>query len=138
MSAGPITIETTVNAPISRVWDCWTLLEHISQWAFASEGWGAAAKVNDLRVGGVFVTEMFASDGSTGFDFGGVYTAVDPHERIEYDLGDGRHVRILFSETPAGVRIVQSFDPEDENPRDYQQAGWQAILDNFRAYTEAA
>lgn len=138
MSAGPITIETTVNAPISRVWDCWTLLEHIPHWAFASEAWGAAAKVNDLRAGGAFLTEMFAKDGSMRFDFGGVYTAVDLHERIEYDLGDGRHVRILFSATPAGVKVVQSFDPEDENPRDFQQAGWQAFLDNFRAYTEAA
>jgi len=32
------------------------------------------------------------------------------------------------------VRIV--FEPEQENPREMQQQGWQAILENFKRYVE--
>ena len=30
----------------------------------------------------------------------------------------------------------RSFDPENENPVDMQQAGWQAILNQFKQYAE--
>jgi uncharacterized protein YndB with AHSA1/START domain len=30
-----------------------------------------------------------------------------------------------------------SFEPEDENPREMQQGGWQNILDNYKKYTES-
>jgi hypothetical protein len=29
-----------------------------------------------------------------------------------------------------------TFDPETENPIELQQAGWQAILNNFKYYAE--
>jgi len=34
--------------------------------------------------------------------------------------------------------VTEVFDPENMNPVDMQRAGWQAILDRFKAYTEAA
>ena len=36
-----------------------------------------------------------------------------------------------------GTRVVESFDAEAQNPVDMQRSGWQAILDRFKAYTEA-
>lgn len=132
----PITIQAVVAAPLATVWQCWVEPKHIEGWAFAADDWEARDAENDVRKGGAFKTTMAAKDGSTSFDFGGVYTAVKERELIEYDIADGRHVKVEFTETPEGVKIVQSFEPENENPEDFQRAGWQAILDNFKTYTE--
>jgi len=137
MNKNPITIETLVNAPIEKVWDSWNNPQHIVNWAFASDDWEAPYAENDLRVGGTFTTTMAARDKSASFDFGGVYTAVKEHELIEYDMTDQRHVKAEFTQTPEGVRIVQAFDPEGENTNEVQRSGWQAILDNFKKYTES-
>lgn len=132
----PITIETIVRAPIATVWDCWTKPEHITHWAFASADWEAPEAENDVRTGGTFKTVMAAKDGSARFDFVGIYTDVKMHEMIAYDIADGRHVTVAFSETADGVRITETFDPENENAPERQRAGWQAILENFKKYAE--
>ena len=131
-----ITVETTVDAPLDTVWNCWTQPEHIVRWAFASDEWEAPHAENDLRAGGRFTTVMAARDGSENFDFAGTYTAVDHPHLIEYDMDDGRHVGVRFREGPGGVRVIETFEPEDQNTHELQRAGWQAILDNFRQYTE--
>jgi uncharacterized protein YndB with AHSA1/START domain len=136
MNAKSITVQTTVNAPIDKVWECWTKPEHITQWAFAQDDWEAPAAENDVRTGGAFKTRMQSKDGKEGFDFTGVYTNVAKHERIEYDMDDGRHVSVVFEETPGGVLVKETFDPEHENPETMQRDGWQAILDNFKLYVE--
>jgi uncharacterized protein YndB with AHSA1/START domain len=136
MDKSPITIEATINAPLSKVWEYWNNPEHITQWAFAADDWEATDSKNDLRVGGNFSTIMGAKDKSASFEFGGVYSVVEENSRIEYDMSDSRHVSTEFSETPEGVKVIQTFDPEDENPRDMQRDGWQAILDNFKKHVE--
>lgn len=132
-----ITVETTVDAPVGRVWEYWTEPEHISGWAFASDDWEADPRENDLRVGGAFTTTMSAKDQSASFDFAGTYTAVQEHQRIEFEMTDGRQVAVAFEETPKGVHITEAFDPEDENPEEMQRTGWQAFLDNFKSYAES-
>lgn len=132
----PITVQTVVQAPLEKAWLYWSEPKHIMNWAFASEDWEASDAQNDLREGGTFKTRMAAKDGSAGFDFTGTYTTVREHELIEYDMSDGRHVKIEFEETPEGVQVTETFDPENENPEDMQRSGWQAILDNFKKYTE--
>jgi uncharacterized protein YndB with AHSA1/START domain len=137
MNNTPITVETIVEAPISKVWDCWNKPEHITGWAFASDDWEATTAENDIRTGGKFKTTMAAKDKSESFDFTGTYTVVDEHKLIEYNMEDGRHVKIEFIQLPEGVKIRESFDPEHENSEDMQRSGWQAILDNFKKYTES-
>jgi hypothetical protein len=34
------------------------------------------------------------------------------------------------------VKITETFDPESENAVEMQRSGWQAILNNFKKYTE--
>jgi uncharacterized protein YndB with AHSA1/START domain len=133
----PITVETTINAPIAKVWEYWNEPDYITHWAFASDDWEAPSAENDLRVGGKFTTTMAAKDKSESFDFSGTYTDVKEHELIEYDMDDGRHVKIEFSEVPEGVRVTETFDPENENTEELQRSGWQAILENFRKYVES-
>ncbi len=132
-----ITVEITVNAPLERVWACWTEPEHVTKWAFASEDWEAPRATNDLRVGGHFSTIMAAKDKSASFDFNGTYTEVRDHERIAYDMEDGRHVSIDFQAAPGGVHITEVFDAEMENSPEKQRAGWQAILTTFKHYAES-
>lgn len=135
MKNDAITVQTIINATITKVWEYWNKPEYITHWAFASDDWEAPTSENDLRVGGKFKTRMQAKDGSSGFDFAGTYTAVKEHELIEYDFGD-RHAKVAFEETPGGVKVTETFDPESENPLEKQRAGWQAILDNFKKYVE--
>lgn len=136
MSKKAITIQATVNAPIEKVWKYWNEPDHITQWAFASPDWHAPKAENDLRVDGKFSTTMAAKDGSFSFDFGGVYTKVEKHKTIEYTIADGRKVKINFTTEGNQTKIVETFEAENENPEDMQRDGWQAILNNFKAYTE--
>lgn len=131
-----ITVKNTIQAPVEKVWKYWTQPEHIMNWSFASDDWHTPAAENDLREGGKFSSTMAAKDGSMSFDFGGVYTKIEEHKVIEYTLGDGRTVSIIFSEEGNATNIVETFDAETQNSVEMQQFGWQAILDNFKKYTE--
>ena len=132
-----ITVQTIVNAPMEKVWDCWTNPQHITHWAFASDDWEAPHAENDLRVGGKFGTVMAAKDKSTSFDFNGVYSHVDQHNVIEYSIEGGRKVRVEFESLPEGIQVTEIFEAETINSDDKQRDGWQAILDNFKKYVEA-
>ena len=131
-----ITVKTTIKAPVEVVWNCWTEPGHITKWYFASDDWYAPIAENDLKVNGKFKTRMATKDGSTGFDFEGVYTKIRKYEIIEYVLADGRKISIFFSDLGAKTKVVETFDPENENPYEMQKNGWQSILDNFRKYVE--
>jgi uncharacterized protein YndB with AHSA1/START domain len=135
-TATTITVQNTVNAPVEKVWKYWTEPQHITQWCQASDDWHAPYADNDLREGGNFKTTMAAKDGSFSFDFGGVYDKVDNHKAIEYTMGDGRRVTITFEDKDNATNVVETFDPENTNSIDMQRTGWQAILDNFKKYTE--
>ena len=132
-----ITIESTVKAPVEKVWQLWSAPEHITQWCSASDDWHTPRAENDLRIGGKFSSRMEAKDGSFGFDFGGVYDQVKTNELIEYTIGDGRKVSIHFKPEGNETRVIETFEAENENPVEMQRAGWQAILDNFKKYAEA-
>lgn len=131
-----ITVETVVNAPIDKVWKYWNEPEHIKNWAFASDDWHAPHAENDPQTGGKFKTTMAAKDGSFSFDFEGEYVIVDDYSVIEYVIADGRRTKLKFTKENNGTKIVETFDAEDTNPIEMQRGGWQAILDNFKKYTE--
>jgi uncharacterized protein YndB with AHSA1/START domain len=129
-----IVVETTVQAPVEKVWEYWTEPTHITKWNTASEEWHTPFAENDLKVGGKFLSRMEAKDGSFGFDFGGVYDDVRLNEVIAYSLEDGRKVTINFIRQGDETKVIETFDAENSNPIEMQEAGWQAILDNFKKY----
>lgn len=131
-----ITIEAYISAPVEKVWSDFTDPEAIKAWNAASDDWHTTEAKNDLRVGGAFSSRMEAKDGSEGFDFTGVYTAVILHDRIAYTMEDGRKVEVSFIPDEDGVRIIEKFEPETSNTQEVQRDGWQAILDNFKSYVE--
>ncbi|GAB4441824.1 MAG: SRPBCC family protein [Turneriella sp.] len=132
-----ITIEAQVAAPLQKVWDYYNMPQHITQWNFALESWHCPRAENDLRPGGKIKSRMEAKDGSVGFDFEATYDEVIDKKRIAYTLADGRKVESDFTDMGGKTRIVTVFEAESENPVEMQKNGWQAILDNFKKYTEA-
>lgn len=132
-----ITVQTKVNASVEKAWEFWTQPEHVMQWNNASDDWHCPKATNDLKVGGKFNYTMAAKDGTMSFDFEGEYSKVDDFSLIEYHIIDGRKVIIQFEKTENGVQITESFDPENMNPEELQQQGWQAILDNFKKHCES-
>lgn len=132
-----ITIETEINSSLEKVWNAWTKAEHIINWNFASPEWHCPKAINNLEVGETFVYTMAAKDGSFSFDFSGKYTKIELHKMIEYVLEDKRKVKIHFLEKDGKVNISESFEAEGTNADEMQRAGWQAILENFKNYTES-
>ena len=126
-----ITDSTEINAPLERVWNCWTQPGHIVKWNHASDDWHTTRAVNDLRPGGRFESRMEAKDGSFGFDFGGVYDTVRLHQFIECTLDDDRKVTVNFVRLDNGTQVIEAFEAENTNSVELQESGWQAILNNF-------
>jgi uncharacterized protein YndB with AHSA1/START domain len=79
---------------------------------------------------------MAAKDGSFSFDFWGIYDTVRKNQTIAYTMGDGRKAETTFTKKGEQTLVTTVFDAENENPVEMQQGGWQAILNNFKAYAE--
>ena len=131
-----ITIEVKVNAPLEEAWKIWTNPKDIINWNFASDDWHCPSATNDVSEGGKFSWRMEAKDGSFGFDFEGTYTKVIPNELLEYDLGDGRPVKVRFEQNGNQTLLTETFQGEDENTLEQQRYGWQCILNNYKACVE--
>ena len=132
-----ITIEADIKADPQKVWECWTLPEHIIHWNFASDDWKCPFAKNDLRVGGIYMARMEAKDGSFGFDFEAVYDEIIEYKKITYTMGDGRQATTNFEQKGDTTHVSTVFDAESSNSIEMQKNGWQAILNNFKTYVES-
>ena len=131
-----ITIETLVHAPINLVWDTWNSPNHVVHWNHASDDWHSPKAENNFVVGGKFVYRMEAKDNSFGFDFSGTYEEIVDKKRVVTRLDDNRLVKTEFHVENDSVRIVETFEAEDQNSIELQRVGWSAILNNYKLYTE--
>jgi uncharacterized protein YndB with AHSA1/START domain len=136
MNFEKVTIEAIIMAEPSKVWDYYTNPKHIVGWNFADASWHCPAAENDLSFGGRYFARMEAKDGSFGFDFEARYTKVNIGESFSYSLLDGRNVDFRIEDLGTNSKIVIEFDAEKENSIELQKQGWQAILNNFKSYTE--
>ena len=90
---------------------------------------------------------MSAKDNSMSFDFEWEYTNIIQNKLIEYTILDmqywdkylekWRKVSVSFEEKDDFVILTETFDAEDIHSLDLQKAWWQAILENFKKYTES-
>ncbi len=131
-----ITIQTTISADKKKVWDYYTDPKHIVNWNFASDDWCCPSAENDLRVGGKYKARMEAKDKSVGFDFEATYDEIVMGEKFTYTMDDGRKVAVSFENNSGKTKVTIIFDAEEENSVEMQRQGWQAILNNFKKYTE--
>ena len=132
-----IRVQAVISAPVEQVWKLYTEPEHIIKWNNPSNDWHTPRAENDLKVGGKFLYRMEAKDGSSGFDFDGIYDQIRTNELIMYSLTDGRKVEVTFTkDNDTGTKIATAFEAESTNPIEMQRNGWQAIMDNFKKYVE--
>lgn len=136
MNFTKITINTVIVADIQKVWDYYNSPEHITQWNHASDDWHCPKAENDMKIGGTYLARMEAKDGSFGFDFKAIYDEIIPMAKVAYTLEDERKVVTTFEKQGEQTKVTTVFDAEGMNPIDMQKAGWQAILNNFKRYTE--
>lgn len=135
MEHSRIKVITTVNAKKQKVWNYYTNPEHITNWNFADPSWHCPKAINQLHVGGKYFARMEAKDGSYGFDFEAEYLEINEETSFMYEFGE--RIAIVLSEEIKDKTIVTiEFDPEKENTIELQKQGWQAILNNFKLYTE--
>lgn len=133
-----ITVKATINSATNKVWEYWTNPEHVKNWNFAASDWHCPEAINNLVVGGEFHYTMAAKDNSFSFDFWGTYQKIELGKSLEILLGDGRNMRVSIESTGTDTLITEEFEPENQNPVEMQEAGWQMILDNFKKYVEQA
>lgn len=131
-----IKVEVLIDSPLKKVWECWTLPNHITGWNFASDEWHCPRAENNLVPGGKFSWRMEAKDRRMGFDFSGKYIRIVQLEMIENILDDKRSVTIQFRKEGEAVKVTETFEAEQMNSEELQRQGWQAILNNFKKYVE--
>lgn len=143
--ATKLTVSVVVNNSLEKVWESFWKSEHIVHWCFASDDWHCPKSVSpEPAVGVIFSNTFAAKDGSFSFDFTAQYTEVVSMKKLVYTMGEmkeyfldaGRVVEVILEETPEGIKITETFDAENIHSTEQQIAGWKAILENFRKYTE--
>ncbi len=130
-----IKVSANINADTNKVWDYYTNPNHIVNWNFADSSWHCPSAENDMRIGGTYKARMEAKDGSFGFDFEAIYADILIGKEFTYSF-DGRTANVQFQSSTNQTIVTITFDPETENSIEMQQSGWQAILNNFKHYTE--
>ena len=128
-----IAVQNTINASIEKVWELWTLPEHIKNWNNASAGWSTPYVENDLKEGGKFKFTMIMKD-NDGFDFEGVYTKIEQFSLIEYKLYDNRTASVRFENMGEKVVLTETFEPDGDAEMEEQFCT--AIIQNFKKYAE--
>lgn len=130
-----IAVQNTINAPIEKVWELWTLPEHIMNWNAPSPDWYTPYVENDLKVGGKFKFTMGTKEGD-GFDFEGEYTKIKKFSLIEYRLYDNRTASVRFEIDGDKVILTERFEPEKENSESMQEQFCKSVIANFKEYVE--
>ncbi|MEO7046066.1 MAG: SRPBCC domain-containing protein [Ferruginibacter sp.] len=133
-----ITVETTVNASIEKVWRLWTTPGVEVYWNAPNENWHTTSAESDFKVGGKFLLRMRLKDGSFAFDHAGIYDRIVPQNLIEYTTIDSRKTITTFVANGATTQVIETFEPEEQTPFEEQQKFCQGVLNNFKKYVEQA
>ena len=131
-----LTAETTIAAPIEKVWRLWTTAADIMQWNNPSNEWHSPRIEIDMKEEGRFLFRMETKDGKTGFDHAGKYNKIVNHALIEYTVDDGRKSIIKFTSNNNSTTVTETFEPDANTPIDMQKEFCQAVLNNFKNYVE--
>lgn len=75
-----LVLERVLDAPVDKLWRCWTEPELLKQW-FCPKPWSVSEARLDIRPGGEFFTVMNGPNGER-FDNNGIFLEIVPQERI--------------------------------------------------------
>jgi uncharacterized protein YndB with AHSA1/START domain len=144
-SSNEIRLTRVYDAPVSAVWDAWTIPEQAAQW-WGPRGFTLTTHSKDLRAGGHWRYTMHGPDG-VDYPNLATYHLVERHKKLVYDHGatDDRpplfHVTATFSETHGQTTMELVFtlsSPEAaaEIARHIKQAGGNATWDRLAEHLE--
>lgn len=85
-------LERELDAPVERVWRCWTEPEHLKHW-FVPKPWSVSHVEIDPRPGGIFHTVMRSPEGQDQNGEPGCFLIVEPHRRLVWTDGLGPEFR---------------------------------------------
>ncbi len=131
-----VAVTKTINAPIEKVWELWTLPQHIINWNNASADWHTPYVKNELKLGGKFKFTMALKDGSESFDFEGVYTKIEKFSLIMYKLLDNRTASVRFENIGNYVKLTETFEPTVKESAEEEEQFCTSIIQNFKNYVE--
>lgn len=132
-----ITLSIHIRVPMTTVWKLWTDSEHIRVWNNVDESWHTPYIKLDLKPGGEFFYRMESRDGQQGFDYKGTFGEIVHHQRIEYNLTDGRKTLNTFRVDGDATQLTETFVAERETPIDEQENFCSRILQSFKNYAES-
>lgn len=107
-----ITLTRVYDAPLSAVWEAWTVPEEVAQW-WGPRGFTLTTHSRDLRTGGHWHYTMHGPDG-TDYENTTQYLEVLPQQRLVYDHGGHVdrpplfRVTVLFTERNGRTRLDMS------------------------------
>ncbi len=144
MSAKPLRIERSFQAPAEAVFKAWTSEEVLRRWFYGQPGWETPEAEVDLRVGGAVRIVMRDPVKRTDFGGGGHYTEVDPPSRLAFtwtwDDDEDREtlIEIDFEESEGAttVRFTHSGLRDEESVRSHQE-GWTVCFGNLKRVLKA-
>ncbi|NVI90021.1 SRPBCC domain-containing protein [Actinomadura sp. BRA 177] len=129
-------ITRTLDAPVGKVWDAWTVADDYGKWASAED------VVLDVRPGGAWSAVMVIPGGGR-VPLGGTYTEVVPNERLVMGMNvPGREEPVLMTLDLAAdgdrtkVTLSQTFDTAED--RDQSEQGSNMLLDGLTAFLASA
>lgn len=131
-----IKIEMIIKKPHQLVYQTYFDPKHIVNFNFASEDWYCPQATNNFVVNGRFCYTMSSKNRANTFDFEGTFTSISPFE-VTYVLDDNRLVVVRFEPMRDHTKLTIEFEAELEHDKAIQQAGWYAILNQFKGYVES-
>jgi uncharacterized protein YndB with AHSA1/START domain len=137
-------LERTFQAPAQRVFDAWTSEEVMRRWFHGQHEWETTDAQVDLRIGGAVRVVMRDPEEDVEYGGGGVYTEIEPPNRLAFTWVWDREPRetlieIEFVEADGAttVRFTHSALSDLESVRSHE-GGWNNCFDNLeRALAEA-
>ena len=131
-----IVVKCWITSPIVKIWNYWTVPRHIENWNFIFDEWKCTTAENDVSENGRFTYHLSADHGNSMTDYSGIYTEIIVEKLIKQKLDDGRLTTIVFSGQGYETEIVVTFEADDNSSSEEQQNSWNAVLANFKAYSE--
>jgi len=134
-----LSIKQTFDAPISRLFECFTLPELIQQWHSPDDSMGIAAEV-DLRVGGNYRIEMTRQDGQSHVAIGQYHEIEEPNKlvyswRWEGAEGPDTMITVNFKQSGAQteVELIHTGFENNDTTQHHSQ-GWKGIFDRLASH----
>jgi len=137
-----VTINRTLKAPISLVWEAWTQPQHISQW-WGPKGMDTKVIEHDFRVGGHWKYSMLMPDGNE-FITDGIYSEIIELKKIASTanfkpMTEGVEIQALFEANGEETHFTFHIIHPTEEYRIQQEKmgilnGWGSVFDRLEEF----